>query len=191
MPDTQPTTPSHRVATTGDIEVATYLEIASADKVRGRPGAPAGREPLEAVVVLDFGSQYSHLIARRVREAHAYCEIVPHNAPHEAVDHLNLKGIILSGGPNSVYEPGAPLAPGWVFEAGVPVLGICYGMQLIAHQLGGRVAAGLAREYGFAVIHKESLEAPLLEGLDESTPVWMSHGDRIEKLPPGFKSLAY
>jgi GMP synthase (glutamine-hydrolysing) len=191
MPPTDATPPSHRVATTGDIEVATYLEIASAERVRGRPGKPGGRERQEGVAILDFGSQYSHLIARRVREAHVYCEIVPHNAPFAAVEHLDLRGIVLSGGPNSVYEPGAPLAPGWVYDAGVPVLGICYGMQLIAHQLGGKVARGQAREYGFAVIHRESNPTDLLDGLDDPIPVWMSHGDRIEKLPPGFRSLAY
>jgi GMP synthase (glutamine-hydrolysing) len=191
MPQTESPPPSRRVSTTGDIEVATYLEIASADRVRGKPGKPAGREPQEGIAILDFGSQYSHLIARRVREANVYCEIVPHDAPAAAVEHLQLRGIILSGGPNSVYEAGAPLAPGWVYESGVPVLGICYGMQLIAHQLGGKVMPGLAREYGFAVIHKESNPTALLDGLDDPIPVWMSHGDRIEKLPPGFRSLAF
>ncbi|MBM3959953.1 MAG: glutamine-hydrolyzing GMP synthase [SAR202 cluster bacterium] len=191
MSETQSPQPSHRVATTGDIEVATYLEIASADRVRGKPGKPAGRETQEGVAIFDFGSQYSHLIARRVREANVYCEILPHDAPREAVAHLQLRGIILSGGPNSVYEDGAPLAPAWVYSAGVPVLGICYGMQLIAHQLGGTVAAGIAREYGFAVIHKESEPTALFDGFEDPIPVWMSHGDRIEKVPQGFRSLAY
>ena len=99
--------------------------------------------------------------------------------------------MILSGGPNSVYEDGAPMAPAWVFDAGVPILGICYGMQLIAHQLGGKVESVTEREYGHAVIHKDGQGNVLFEGLDSEIPVWMSHGDRIEELPPGFRSLAY
>jgi GMP synthase (glutamine-hydrolysing) len=103
---------------------------------------------------------------------------------------MELKGIILSGGPSSVYEKGAPQAPAWVFDAGVPVLGICYGMQIIAHQLGGNVAPSREREYGFAVIHKNEKSA-LFDGLDEEIPVWMSHGDRIDAVPPGFRAVAY
>jgi len=188
MPDHPKKPSSRRISTSGDIEVATYLEIA-----RGEAEAqPVGRPTEdEAIVILDLGSQYSRLIARRVREAHVYCEIVPHTAGPEVLEHLDVRGVILSGGPNSVYEPGAPLAPGWVFKAGVPVLGICYGMQLLTHQLGGKVAPGRAREYGYAVIHKEAEDDPLLAGLDEAIPVWMSHGDRIDALPPGFRSLAY
>ena len=143
----------------------------------------------ETVAVLDFGAQYSMLIARRVRELQTYCELLPWDTPWERVKHLDLKGVILSGGPASVYEPGAPSAPDWVYESGVPVLGICYGMQLLAHQLGGHVAPGREREYGPASIH--TLEpSPLFEGLDSDLDVWMSHGDRIEALPPGFHSIA-
>jgi len=177
-----------RISTSGGIELATYLQIARGEaefKPADRPAAD------EAIIVLDLGSQYSRLIARRVREAHVYCEIVPHTAGPEVLEHLDVRGVILSGGPSSVYEPGAPMAPGWVFEAGVPVLGICYGMQLLAHQLGGKVTPGLAREYGFAVIRRETEDDSLLAGLDEAIPVWMSHGDRIDTLPSGFRSLAY
>lgn len=143
----------------------------------------------ETVVVLDFGSQYSMLIARRVRELNTYCELLPWNSPRERVEGFALKGIILSGGPNSVYDEGAPLAPDWVFEAGVPVLGICYGMQLLAHQLGGRVGPSFEREYGPARIELLT-ETPLFEGLPRELDVWMSHGDRIEELPPGFEVAA-
>jgi len=188
MPDPPREKPSRRISTSGDIEVATYLAIARGEAEAGPAARPTADE---AIVILDLGSQYSRLIARRVREAHVYCEIVPHTAGPEVLEHLDVRGVILSGGPNSVYDPGAPLVPGWVFDAGVPVLGICYGMQLLAHQLGGKVAPGLAREYGYAVIHKETEEDPLLAGLDEAIPVWMSHGDRIDALPPGFRSLAY
>lgn len=181
---------SRRISTTGDIEVATYLEIAEGERVRGGAPAPDTTEPT-AVLIMDFGSQYSHLIARRVREANVYCEIVPHSASRSVLEGKRVVGIILSGGPNSVYEDGAPLAPGWVFEADVPILGICYGMQALAHQLGGTVSAGLRQEYGYAAIHRNESTTDLLDGLDEDSPVWMSHGDRIETLPPGFHSLAY
>ncbi|MDA1257222.1 MAG: glutamine-hydrolyzing GMP synthase [Chloroflexi bacterium] len=181
---------SRRISTTGDIEVATYLEIAEGERVRGGAPAPDTTEPT-TVLIMDFGSQYSHLIARRVREANVYCEIVPHSASRSVLEGKRVVGIILSGGPNSVYEDGAPLAPGWVFEADVPILGICYGMQALAHQLGGTVSAGLRQEYGYAAIHRNESTTDLLDGLDEDSPVWMSHGDRIETLPPGFHSLAY
>ncbi len=184
-------TPSgHRVAASGDVEVSTYLEIAR--ELRGeRPileGRPATER--EAVVILDFGSQYSMLIARRVRECQVYCELLPHDASWEQVSSLHPKGFILSGGPASVYEPGAPLAPTYIYESQLPILGICYGMQVIAHQMGGRVAPGVRQEYGHAVLH-QSVDSSLFADLPSSMPVWMSHGDRIEELPPGFVSLAY
>lgn len=143
----------------------------------------------EAIVVLDFGGQYSMLIARRVRELDTYCELLPWDTPWERVKDLDLRGVILSGGPASVYEDGAPAAPAWVFEAGVPVLGICYGMQLLAHQLGGYVAPGREREYGPAVIERTA-DSPLFEGMPLMLDVWMNHGDRIERLPAGFVSVA-
>ena len=149
-----------------------------------------GRVQRETVVVIDFGSQYSMLIARRVRESSVYCEIIPHTADWDSVSRLNPRGIILSGGPASVYEPDAPLAPDWVYESGLPVLGICYGMQAMAHQLGGRVAPSSHREYGHAVMDRGTDSEPLFKSLPKSMPVWMSHGDQITETPPGFKSLA-
>ena len=145
----------------------------------------------EAIIIVDFGSQYSQLIARRVRESHVYCEIVSANALWEDVASLDPKGIIRSGGPASVDDPGAPLAPMWVYECGLPVLGICYGMCVLAHQLGGKVAAATHREYGHAVLQQNATDSPIFNGLPQSIPVWMSHGDQITELPPGFRSLAY
>ena len=145
----------------------------------------------ETVVIVDFGSQYSHLIARRIRECGVYCELIPHSAPWETIQSLNPKGVILSGGPASVYEPGAPLAPDWVYTSGLPVLGICYGMQAMAHQLGGKVAPTGQREFGHAELqHDESAEA-IFRDIPSPTPVWMSHGDNITELPPGFRVLAH
>lgn len=143
----------------------------------------------ETIVVLDFGSQFSMLIARRVRELNTYCELIPWDAPAERIAGRDIRGIILSGGPSSVYEPEAPQAPGWVFDSGLPVLGICYGMQLLAHQLGGKVAPGGEREYGPAAI-TQSEPCALLEGLPRELDVWMSHGDRLEAVPAGFQSYA-
>ena len=182
---------THRVSTSDDIEVGTYLEIAQSERA-GASAQPSGRSPTktQSIVVIDFGSQYSQLIARRVREANVYCEIIPHTAEGQILDEQDVRGIVLSGGPGSVYEPGAPMVPGWVFDSGVPVLGICYGMQLLAHQLGGAVARGTAREYGYSVLRRIGLGGGLLDGLDDSVPVWMSHGDRIDETPPGFSVLA-
>ncbi|MHB8376218.1 MAG: glutamine-hydrolyzing GMP synthase [Dehalococcoidia bacterium] len=131
------------------------------------------------------------LIARRIRECRVYCELVPHTATWEQVERLHPRGVVLSGGPASVYDIDAPMAPAWVFERNLPVLGICYGMQLLAHQLGGKVAPSDEREYGHAVVHRDDGETPLFADLPASLPVWMSHGDRIVEMPPGFRSLAY
>ena len=104
---------------------------------------------------------------------------------------MNPKGVILSGGPASVYDPGAPLVPSWVFEQRLPVLGICYGMQALVHQLGGKVTPGQKREYGYAVLHQNAIDTPVFHGMPPSFQVWMSHGDRVEALPSGFSALAY
>ena len=189
MPDLEPS-PSRRVATSDDLEVSTYLEIARGE---GDASAPEpGTEDLgEGIVIIDFGSQYSRLIARRVRELKVYCEIVTPDTLWERFAHFNPKGVILSGGPASIYDPGALLAPSWVYEKSIPALGICYGMQVLAHQLGGRVVPGQMREYGHAVLHQNASDSPLFANLPVSMPVWMSHGDRIDELPPGYVSLGY
>jgi GMP synthase (glutamine-hydrolysing) len=141
----------------------------------------------DSIAILDFGSQYAQLIARRVREVQVYCELFPWDAPAKQVLALAPKGFILSGGPASVYEPGAPMLPAYLLESKLPILGICYGMQALTHALGGRVAAASQREYGLAQL-ETLLANPLLPtGIQ---PVWMSHGDRIETLPPGFSLLA-
>lgn len=142
---------------------------------------------MDSVAILDFGSQYSQLIARRVREAHVYCELFPHHAPAEQVLALKPKGFILSGGPASVYEPEAPQVPEYVLHSDLPVLGICYGMQALAHALGGRVTPSSTREYGPAQLEVTTPNPLLPPG---SQPVWMSHGDRIASVPPGFAVLA-
>jgi GMP synthase (glutamine-hydrolysing) len=144
----------------------------------------------DKVLVLDFGSQYTQLIARRVRENRVYSEIMPFNAGMDRIREFSPKGIILSGGPSSVYDKGSPLPDRGIFDLGVPVLGICYGMQLMAHMLGGRVAGSLKREYGRAELIVED-DRDLLWGVTKKTPVWMSHGDRIEELPTGFKAIAH
>lgn len=184
---------SHRVTTSGDIEVSTYLEIAKeitgAQSITSEVSTPKIKH--EAIIVLDFGSQYSMLITRRIRECQVYCELMPYDTPWEKVASLNPKGFILSGGPASVYENGAPLAPHYIFEKRLPVLGICYGMQLLTHQMGGHVTTGTKREYGHAILHISDIDSPLFTGLPPSMTVWMSHGDRIEETPPSFRSLAY
>jgi GMP synthase (glutamine-hydrolysing) len=143
----------------------------------------------ELVLVLDFGSQTSQLIARRVREANVYCELLPGTTPWAELEKRRPAGVILSGGPASVYEPGAPQVDPAVLRSGVPVLGICYGMQLIAHHLGGEVALATKREYGPALLAVDEPSA-LFEGLPRELPVWMSHGDQVLRLPAGFHSLA-
>ena len=184
-----PTT--RRIAAGGDVEVSTYLEIAEErGGLRPIPENPQ-KAGDESVVVVDFGSQYSRLIARRVRESRVYCEIVPHDATWDQVAHLNPKGVILSGGPASVYEPDAPMAPMWIYERHLPILGICYGLQVLAHQLGGKVVPGSRREYGHSVLHQNAADSLIFADLPSSTTVWMSHGDQVLEMPPGFRSLAY
>ena len=146
----------------------------------------------DRVLVLDFGSQYTQLIARRVREAQVYSQILPYSTPLATIQAYRPKGIILSGGPASVYERKAPRIPKQVLELGVPVLGICYGMQLITHVLDGEVARATRREYGRAELLIDD-DSDLFKGVGEGgvTAVWMSHGDRIERLPRGFRSIAH
>jgi GMP synthase (glutamine-hydrolysing) len=176
------------VATSDDLEVSAYLEIADG---RSSEAESDPQSVNEGIVVIDFGSQYSHLIARRIRELKVYSEIFTASSTWETVRHINPKGVILSGGPASVYDPGAPRIPDWVFERDLPVLGICYGMQALVHQLGGEVVPGQAQEYGSAVLHQNGGDPSLFQELPPTFQVWMSHGDRIASLPPGFTSLAY
>ena len=189
----KPPDESYRVTTSGDIEVSTYLEIAR--EIAGEQPLPAAEAvsgaEREAIVVIDFGSQYSLLIARRIRELQVYCELVAHDTPWEKIAHLNPKGFILSGGPASVYETDAPLVPSYIYESHLPVMGICYGMQVLTKQLGGVVVPGLEKEYGHAILQISDPDSPLFTDLPSSSPVWMSHGDRIEEMPPGFSVLAY
>jgi GMP synthase (glutamine-hydrolysing) len=150
----------------------------------------------EAIAILDYGSQYSRLIARRVREARVYCELLPATATLAEVQALGAKGVILSGGPNSVYDQGAPAVDQAILESGLPVLGVCYGMQLLAHQLGGRVEPHTGRrEYGPAEItvrddDNDALFAGIDAGPDAHLSVWMSHGDSVGAVPPGFQVIA-
>lgn len=141
----------------------------------------------ETLLILDYGSQYTQLIARRIRELHVYCEIFPWDAAPQILDGLQPKGFLLSGGPASVYDLDAPTIPSYVLQSGLPILGICYGMQALTHALGGQVAPSHEREYGLAQI-EITADNPLL---DKDQQVWMSHGDRIENPPPGFVVLAH
>jgi len=151
----------------------------------------------QKVLILDFGAQYTQLIARRVRESNVYCEIHPHDVSDQFVREFAPSGIILSGGPASVYEGGTPKAPQSVFELGVPVLGICYGMQTMAAQLGGQVEGGQVREFGYAEVRARGHSALFKDIQDRVNSeghglldVWMSHGDKVTQIPPGFKVIA-
>ena len=144
----------------------------------------------EKILVLDFGSQYTQLIARRIRENKVYSEIFPFNTSIEKIRSFAPKGIILSGGPSSIYDKGAPICDLEIFKMGVPVFGICYGMQLMAHALGGEVARAAKREYGRALLMVDD-DNDLLWGLSKKTKVWMSHGDRIEIMPEGFNIIGH
>lgn len=145
----------------------------------------------EKLIIIDFGSQYTHLIARRIRELNVYSEVYPSNVKlADVADVSAIKGFVLSGGPGSVYETQHLTIPDWVFETGLPILGICYGMQAIVENLGGTVEPGNLREYGLAKLKSTNLKNPLLEGIPEESEVWMSHGDKVTALPVGFKCLA-
>ena len=149
----------------------------------------------DKILILDFGSQVTQLIARRVREFNVYCEIHSYDVSDDFIREFAPKGIILSGGPNSVYEDDTPSVSSLIFELGVPIFGICYGMQTIAKQLGGEVASSGKREFGYAEIH--GLESPLFAGLSDGISndgnflqVWMSHGDKVVRMPDGFEVIA-
>jgi len=146
----------------------------------------------QRILILDFGSQYTQLIARRIRESRVYCEIHPCTLPLEEIRRFGPQGIVLSGGPSSVYDEGAPTVDAGLFDLGVPVLGICYGLQLMTQALGGAVARGSRREYGLVHIWVDEPKG-ILKGFGpgETVPVWMSHGDKVETLPPGFRTLAH
>ena len=141
---------------------------------------------MDSIAILDFGSQYAQIIARRVREAQVYCELFPWDASMEQILGIQPKGFILSGGPRSVYEKDAPYIQDFIFKTGLPILGICYGMQALTHALGGKVDPSAQREYGPAEI-EPLISSPLVSDL---STVWMSHGDRITTLPEGFIALA-
>jgi GMP synthase (glutamine-hydrolysing) len=192
----------HRVLAPDDAEVEAYLETAlnapgPARTPTDRPGGAVPRgessqsEP-DTVVVLDFGSQYAQLIARRVRELHVYSELLPFDTPWPELARRRPRAIILSGGPASVYEEGAPRPDPALWTSGVPILGICYGLHLMAHELGGDVVPATKREYGPAVVTvTESAEdGGLFDGLDRTQPVWMSHGDSLVRPPAGFRATA-
>ncbi|MRR56255.1 MAG: glutamine-hydrolyzing GMP synthase [Deltaproteobacteria bacterium] len=144
----------------------------------------------EKILILDFGSQVTQLIARRVREQSVYCEIHPYNMSLAKIREYDPKGIILSGGPSSVYDSDAPHSDPAIFDLGIPVLGICYGMQLMTNQLGGKVERSDKREYGRAMMELDDVE-DIFSGFDGRTEVWMSHGDRIEAMPAGFSRIAH
>jgi len=145
----------------------------------------------ENIIILDFGGQYTQLIARRVREAGVYCEILPYNVAIEEIQTRQPRGLILSGGPASVYDDDAPRPkPGLIESAHCPVLGICYGLQLIAHGLGGEVRPSTSREYGYARLQVVDAASRLFTGLPLEMDVWMSHGDHVTMLPDGFRMTA-
>ncbi|MFD1954895.1 glutamine-hydrolyzing GMP synthase [Paenibacillus thailandensis] len=143
-------------------------------------------KPQEIIVVLDFGGQYNQLIARRIRDLGVYSELLPFNTPVERIRELQPKGIVFSGGPASVYEENSPLVDPAIYDIGVPILGICYGMQMMSHQLSGKVERAGKREYGKAEVDFEE-SCALTQGLDKRQTVWMSHGDLVVELPEGFR----
>ena len=145
---------------------------------------------IEQIIILDFGSQYTQVIARRIRECNVYSTILRYDTPAEEIAKLNPKGLILSGGPSSVYMAGAPLPDKNVFKLGVPILGVCYGLQLLAHFLGGKVERGQKREYGKGTLTVTDDSCPLFKTLPAALQVWNSHGDKLTKLPKGFQPVA-
>jgi GMP synthase (glutamine-hydrolysing) len=178
----------HRVLAPDDAEVEAYLETALHAPAPDRTTAD-GTVATGPVVVLDFGSQFAQLIARRVRELEVYSELLPHDTPLEELERRGTRAIILSGGPNSVYDAAAPKPDPAIWSGRIPVLGICYGAQLMARELGGDVLPTGKREYGPANVQLTAANG-LFQGLGREQPVWMSHGDSITRLPDGFVSTA-
>ena len=184
----------HRVLAPDDAEVEAYLEVAldapaPERPADDRPSIHRPPTPPDSVVVLDFGSQFAQLIARRVRELNVYSELLPYDTPFEELERRNVRGVILSGGPDSVYDAAAPRPDPALWSGRIPVLGICYGAQLMAAELGGEVMRTTRREYGPSVISISGHDR-LLAGLGTEQPVWMSHADSITRLPGGFSSTA-
>ncbi len=178
----------HRVLAPDDAEVEAYLEQALHAPPPERLPTEAPEQP-ETVAVLDFGSQFAQLIARRVRELNVYSELLPHDTPMAELERRGIKAVILSGGPSSVYDEGAPKADPALWSGRLPVLGICYGLQLMAHELGGEVVPSSKREYGPATV-SVTREGGLFGGIEGEQPVWMSHGDSILRPPEGFHATA-
>ena len=145
---------------------------------------------MDKIVVLDFGSQYSHLICRRIRESNVYCELLPYNSPVSLIEQLNPKGIVLSGGPSSVYNKGSPKPDNKIFEMGIPILGICYGHQLIVDKFDGKIKRFDNREYGYADLVIDD-SSDLFRGMNTTIKCWMSHADAAETIPSNFKILAH
>jgi GMP synthase (glutamine-hydrolysing) len=184
----EPANAGHRVLAPDDAEVEAYLETAlhapPPSRVAGEPPAAP-----DTVAVLDFGSQFAQLIARRVRELNIYSELLPHDTSLAELERRGVRAVILSGGPNSVYDEGAPRPDPAIWSGRIPVLGICYGAQLMARELGGDVMPADRREYGPATV-TITADDGLFDGLDRDQPVWMSHGDSITRLPEGFRPTA-
>jgi GMP synthase (glutamine-hydrolysing) len=184
----EPANAGHRVLAPDDAEVEAYLEQALHAPPQQRAETEAPEQP-DTVAVLDFGSQFAQLIARRVRELNVYSELLPHDTPMAELERRGVKAVILSGGPASVYDADAPRADPALWSGRIPVLGICYGLQLMAHELGGEVVASAKREYGPANVSVTDTDG-LFAGIGREQPVWMSHGDSILRPPEGFRATA-
>ena len=144
---------------------------------------------MDKIVVLDFGSQYSHLICRRIRDFSVYAELLPFDTPLEKINEINPKGIIFSGGPSSVYDSNAPIPDGKIFQLQVPILGICYGHQIIVNNFGGKIKRA-NKEYGSSVLTIDN-NSDILTGIGDSVRAWMSHGDEAEDVPEGFEIIGH
>jgi GMP synthase (glutamine-hydrolysing) len=178
----------HRILAPDDAEVEAYLEQALHAPPPQRVETEAA-EQTDTVAVLDFGSQFAQLIARRLRELNVYSELLPHDTPLAELERRGVKAVILSGGPSSVYDQDAPKADPALWSGRIPVLGICYGLQLMAHELGGEVVPSAKREYGPATVSLTDADG-LFAGIEREQPVWMSHGDAILRPPEGFRATA-